>query len=222
MQGSALAFKEASPIEAASAKSRVLSATMWGLDWSAQLPVQLTSDGATIEHSSFERVMPFVAVNFATMFEEDPAASPFLGGRSTEARDRYYREIGDFFEFKYERVTVGALICTPTDWSTYYIRFCAVLPDFQGKQLLQRFFPKFFDILSAAGVERVETETSPSNLAVMHIMNRFRFNVAGTILSERWGALARFVKFLDQESESTFLRQYCTGIRYQARRPALE
>src|SRR6185503_19487640 len=103
------------------------------------------------------------------------------------------------------------------DWSTYHIRFCAFLPEYQGRQLLQRFFPTFFRILKQAGVERIETETSPSNLAIMHIMNRFHFNVTGTLMSERWGALVRFTKFLDEESERVFLQQFCTGIKYQAR-----
>jgi hypothetical protein len=66
-------------------------------------------------------------------------------------------------------------------------------------------------------VERVDVETSPSNLATMHIMNRFRFNVTGQVLSERWGALVKFSKFLDGDCEKVFLRQYCTGIKYQTR-----
>ena len=194
-----------------------LSAAMWHLDWSDHLPLTLTDDGVAVQHGVFNDAMPFIISNFAAMFEEDPADPRFLQSRATEAKAHYYRRCADFFEFKDGAVTVGCLICTPVDWSTYYIRFCAFLPAYQGRQLLQRFFPAFFRVLKAVGVERVETETSPSNIAVMHIMNRFRFNVTGTILSERWGALVRFTKFLDNESETVFLRQYCTGIRYQVR-----
>jgi hypothetical protein len=194
-----------------------LSETVWGLDWSKHLPAKLTDDGIVIQVSTYDEASPFIGDKFAAMFEEDPAASPFLQGKATDAKTRYYRLCADFFAFRHDESTVGVLVCNPIDWSTYYIRFCAFLPEYQGRQLLQRFFPEFFRILKLAGVERVETETSPSNLAVMHIMNRFRFNNIGTILSERWGALVRFAKFLDEESEDVFLRQFCTGIRYQAR-----
>jgi hypothetical protein len=200
-----------------SATARNLSETMWNLDWSAHLPAAVTRDGVVVQRGAFDGMMPFIIDNFATMFEEDPTNSPFAQSSASEAKAHYYRRCADFFEFKDGVNTVGVLICTPVDWSTYYIRLCAFLPSYQGRQLLQRFFPDFFGILKAAGVERVETDTSPSNLAVMHIMNRFRFNATGTILSERWGALVRFTKFLDDQSEQVFLRQYCTGIRYQAR-----
>jgi len=193
------------------------SGSIWDLDWSEHLPLTITKDGIVVVESSFEKIAPFVRENLSAMFEEDPATSPFVQGPMTAAKARYYRAFGDFFEFNDNGRTSGILVCTPVDWSTYYIRFCAFLPEYQGRQLLQRFFPDFFRILKMAGIERIETETSPSNLAVMHIMNRFRFNVTGTILSERWGALVRFTKFLDGASEEVFLRQYCTGIQYQTR-----
>jgi hypothetical protein len=193
------------------------SQAIWGIDWSEHLPLTITQDGVIVAESSFEETAPFVRENVAAMFDEDPEGSPFLEGSSTGAKARYYSRFGDFFEFRSDGKPVGVLVCTPVDWSTYYIRFCAFLPEYQGRQLLQKFFPEFFRILQMAGIERVETETSPSNLAVMHMMNRFRFNVTGTSLSERWGALVRFTKFLDAASEQVFLRQYCTGIQYQTR-----
>jgi RimJ/RimL family protein N-acetyltransferase len=199
------------------ASPRGLSWSIWDLDWSNHLPLTLTDDGLTVEPSTFSDVLPFIVENFASMFEEDPAASPFLKGRTTEAKAQYYRRCADVFAFKDGPDTVGVFVCTPVDWGTYYIRFASFLPAYQGRQLLQRFFPNFFRILKEAGIERVETDTSPSNFAIMHIMNRFRFNATGTMLSERWGGVIRFTKFLDEASEDIFLRQFCTGIRYQAR-----
>jgi len=194
-----------------------LSAAIWNLNWAEHLPLTLADDSVTVEHGDFNDVMPFIVENAAAMFEEDPALSPFLPGCATDAKAQYYRRCADCFEFKDRGHSVGVMICTPTDWSTYYIRFSATLPAYRGRRLVQRFFPTFFHILKAAGVERVEADTSPSNLAVVHIMNRFKFNITGTLLSERWGALVRFSKFLHEPSEDVFLRQYCTGIRYQAR-----
>jgi len=133
------------------------------------------------------------------------------------AKNRYYEEYGDVFVFEHGNKTVGLLVCTPVDWGTYYIRFVAVLPEYGGRKLFQTLLPVLLDVLSASVVERVEAETSPSNLAFVHIMNKFSFNVTGTVLSERWGALVRFTRFLDGNSEDVFLRQFCTGVRYQTR-----
>lgn len=193
--------------------NHTLSESMWDLRWSDLLPMSLTDDGVIVEMSGYEEITPFIEENFAAMFKANPAAFQFLPRAATTARAIYYNQCADAFTFKHHGRIVGALVCNPSDWSSYYIRFCAFLPHYQGRQLLQRFFPAFFDALRVRGIERIETETSPSNLAVMHIMNRFRFNVTGTILSERWGALIRFTKFLDEKSEEEFLRQYCAGIR---------
>jgi len=58
--------------------------------------------------------------------------------------------------------------------------------------------PVLFEILKSAGVERIEADTSPGNFASMTVMTRLRFNLTGTVLSERWGAMMHFTKFLDE------------------------
>jgi hypothetical protein len=74
-----------------------------------------------------------------------------------------------------------------------------------------------FEELKRVGVERVECDTSPANLVMVHIMGRLRFNVTGTCLSERWGAYIHFTRFLNSDNERTFLRQFCSGVKYQLR-----
>jgi RimJ/RimL family protein N-acetyltransferase len=209
--------KHAPPRRVDVARTRRFSEDIWRIRWADHLPFELSSDGASVHFSDFDRAQPFFAANLAAIVEEDPALSPFLQRATTDSKTRYLQQTGDYFEFKSDDRTVGFMLCTPSDWSSYYIRLTAILPEYQGKRLPQRFLPKLFEVLAQAGVERVETDTSPSNLAVMHIMNRFRFNPTGTLLSERWGTLVRFTKFLDEECERVFLRQFCTGIRYQAR-----
>jgi ribosomal protein S18 acetylase RimI-like enzyme len=193
------------------------SEAIWNVDWSAHLPRTLTDDGIAVEYAEVEKAFPFVARNFAVVFDEDPAASLFLPQRMTPAKRRYYEHFADTFEFTHDGRSVGFLICTPVDWSTYYLRFIAVLPEYRGRRLFQLFLPILLNILKAAGVERVEADTSPSNLAIVHILNKFMFNVVGTVMTDRWGSLVRFTKFLNEAGEGTFLRQYCTGIRYQLR-----
>lgn len=194
-----------------------LSRQLWGLDWSEHLPRAVTEDGVTVHASDFAGVAPFIGAHYPEIFEQDRRPSRFRPGGSDTTRRRYYQVMGDFFTFRHEAETVAVLVCTPVDWGTYYIRSVAALPAYQGRGLAQRFFPYLFERLRDAGVERVEAEASPSNFASLQILMRHRFNVTGTVLSERWGALVRLTKFLDDEATEVFLDQFCDGVRYQGR-----
>jgi hypothetical protein len=200
------------------ASSGPLSMLLWGFSWSEVLPCDVGS-GVRVTGSNFDSALPFIREHYAEIFHEDPNISPFVT-KIDAARQRYYRAAGDFFEFVHDGCTVGLLIGTPIDWGSYYIRSAAALPRYQGKQIIQRFFPVLFEQLKRAGVERVEADTSPSNMATMHLLTRLRFNMTGTVLSERWGANVRFTKFLDAASEAVFLDQFCSGVKYQLRRAA--
>jgi hypothetical protein len=194
-----------------------LSQALWGLDWSRALPHELTADGVTVEASSFQRSLPFIRDHYAAIFEEDPG-SPFSTDVTGPAKARWYQQMGDFFELREDGRTIGLLLGEPADWSTYYIRSAAVLREHQGRQLISTFCLRvLFKELERAGVERVECDTSPANLAMAHVLGRLRFNATGTNLSERWGALIRFTKFLNPERERTFLDQLCSGVKYQLR-----
>src|SRR5262245_40062242 len=91
---------------------RRLSSSLWGIDWSLRLPHRLTNDGVIVEWSSFEQALPFVQKNYAEIFDERSESSPFVT-KVNEAKARYYREVGDFFEFVHAGRTVGLLIGTP-------------------------------------------------------------------------------------------------------------
>jgi RimJ/RimL family protein N-acetyltransferase len=196
-------------------KQRSLSEQLWDLDWASLLPLQLGDDGLVARYASFEAVQPFIAENYASIFEEE-RLSPF-SVRPHSAKTRYMALTGDFIEFSLGGEPIGVFVGMPTDWSTYYIRTTAVLRQHQGRAAPQNFFRALFPLLRACGVERVELDTSPSNIAMMHIVTRLRFNPTGTLLSDRWGALVRFTKYLDDHGEGTFLRQFCAGVAYQER-----
>lgn len=195
-----------------------MSRRLWGIDWQGQLPFE--SGGFGVHLSDFTRARHFVLANYSAVFEEEGTPSPFATDLS-EAKSRYYELFGDFFEFFHGDELAGLLVCTPTDWSSYYIRSAALIPKYQGRRIIQNFYTSvLFPTLQSCGVERVEFDTSPSNLAMMHIATRLRFNNTGTILSERWGAMIHFTKFLSVEKEDVFLRQFCAGVKYQARERA--
>lgn len=191
-----------------------LSRTLWGIEWSRHLPRRIGRD-VVVTHSSYDAALPFIREHYAAIFEE-PSDSPFHVV-SASSKARYYRASGDFFEFREGESTVGLLVGTPVDWSSYYLRSAAVIPSHQGKKVVQRFFPILFGVLADAGVERVEADTSPANLATLHLLTRLRFNVSGMVLTERWGAHVHFTRFLDEAAEATFLGQFCSGVKYQLR-----
>jgi hypothetical protein len=198
---------------AAPAESK-LSEQLWGFRWSDHLPKTLTKDGLYVDYIDYEDAIPFVRENYSTIFQESDE-NPFSGGKISAARSRYYRHAADCFAFKKGNEFGGLFLCTPVDWSTYYIRSTAFVSHFEGRNLIPLFFPHFFKVLKDAGVERVEAETSPSNMRVVYMLTRQRFNVSGSVLSERWGALTKFTKFLDEESEEVFLQQFCSGRKPQ-------
>ena len=198
-----------------SAPRMQLSETLWGIRWGDVLPYRLSPEVMAVA-SSYEQALPFIEANYPAIFEDD-GSRRFLPQQSSGAKARYYRNVGDFFEFKLETKTVGLIIGTAIDWSTYYLRSVAALPEVHGKRVMQLFMPVLFSVLHAAGIERVETDTSPSNIAMVHLLSRLRFNPSGTVLTDRWGALMKFTLFLNDEAERTFIAQFCTGIHYQLR-----
>jgi hypothetical protein len=96
------------------------------------------------------------------------------------------------------------------------MRSMAILPSFQGQGLFQDFLSHLFNVLKAHGVNRVTGDVSPSNLVSSHIFNKMQFNVTGYTVSDRWGALTQFTKFLNPRTEAVFLDSFCAGIRPQA------
>ncbi len=192
---------------------RGLTEVLWGIRWEDFLPHQVTADVLVVA-SCYDQALPFIEDNYGCIFEDD-GDQRFYRTKSVAQRAHYYRKVGDFFEFKQGARSVGLLIGTAIDWSTYYIRSAAALPEVQGKGMIQRFFHTMFPILKRAGVERVEAETAPTNMAVIHLLSRMRFNPSGTILSDRWGALLKLTRYLDEDAEQVFLDRFCLGVRYQ-------
>jgi GNAT superfamily N-acetyltransferase len=193
-----------------------VSRLLWGIDWRAWLPRRLTEDGIELHLSSIDAAMPFISAHYAEIFEQELERDRFFSEPFDGPKMRYYRT-ADVFEIRHAERTVGLLIGAPSDWSTYYIRSMAVLPAYQGRQLPRCILPFLFEHLAKAGVRRFEAETSPSNLVSVLNLTRLRFNITGTVLTERWGALLRFTKFVDEGAEEVFLHKFCSGVRYQRR-----
>jgi ribosomal protein S18 acetylase RimI-like enzyme len=183
-----------------------LSWRLWDLDWRRHLPWHY--EGIAVEHASFDDALPFMEANYGTIFEAEAMASRFLASPMTPAKTRFCREM-DVFLFRDAGTTVGVLMSHPTDWSTYYLRSAAVLPAYRARNLMSRCIEATWEPLAAAGVERVEAETAASNAVVVRLLMGLGFAITSIANSERFGAMVRLTKFLQEDAEATFLRQFC-------------
>jgi hypothetical protein len=182
-----------------------LSERLWDLDWSRLLPWAF--EDVEVESACFDEALPFMREHYPAYFR-NPDAS-FLNDPHTEAKRRFFEET-DVFAFRAQGRTVGVLMSHPSDWTTYYMRTTAILPEYRDRRLLTRFMERIYGPLRDAGVERIEGEISPANVPMVRMLTGQGFMLTSTASSERWGFIARFTKFLLPEAEDAFMRQYCS------------
>jgi RimJ/RimL family protein N-acetyltransferase len=191
------------------------SRRLWGFDWAEHTPWQV--DDVSVEYVSFTEALPFMEEHWSKIFGEQYAR--FLSDPMTPAKRRFcddmdvlaFRSKGDIAHGQ----TIGLLIGHPQDWSTYYMRGVAILPAFRKRHLLTRIVEWADGPLRAAGVDRIEGECSPANVAMIKMLVGLGYVATGTSSSERWGTLLRYSKFLREEAEEIFARQFC-GMRLKA------
>jgi hypothetical protein len=181
----------------------VASKRIWGIDWQSVGP--WTFDDVVAEAVAFDEAAYFMRDHYAALFETETSA--FLQEPMTEAKKRFCAEM-DVFVFRAQSRVVGLLLCSPSDWSTYYVRSTAMLPAFRDRRLPARLSVEMEPVLAAAGVKRMEAECAPANLPMMRIMSSLGYVITGTHNSERWGNLLRWTKYLDDASRAVFMRQF--------------
>jgi len=186
-----------------------MSRRFWDIDWSDLFPCKLDDDVA-VDNVSFEDALPFVEEHYARIFGAEESEGRFLGSPLTEAKRRFCDE-SDVFLFRNKAgAPVGILMAHPTDWSTYYIRTAALLPDYRGKNIVPRLIAVLSRRLVAVGVERMEAEMSPVNMSTLRTLCfDLGFRITATSMTERWGALVRLTWFLSEEAGTIFHRQFC-------------
>jgi hypothetical protein len=166
-----------------------------------------TFDEIAVESASFDEALPFIQEHYPSIFGSSASEPRFVASPMTEAKHRFCTA-SDVFLFHMGSRIVGLLLANPADWSTYYMRSVAILPQFRERRLLTRFMERSYDPLRKAGVERIEGECSPANTPMMRMLVGQGFLVTSTANSERWGSTVRFTKFLTEDHEAVFLRQF--------------
>ena len=184
-----------------------LGGRLWGLDLTVGLPQVLSTQGVEAVAGDMSRVRRFLTEHFPWLGEEALGACPTA--RMVDAKRVYFRTTCDVVELRHAGQTVGALLGAPEDWSSYYVRVFAVLPSYQHPGLIRRFVrDHLFEPLMRHQVERVVADTSPSNIAMSRLFSELQFHVTGHQLSDRWGPLVRYTKFLDPACEAAFQRRF--------------
>lgn len=185
-----------------------LSQLLWG-DWQRAESVQLES-GLRVHYGSTEEAQQFMAAHHADIFRSEVS---WYSEELTSAKTAYYRFVADLFVFQDGDEPVGLFVGNPQDWSNYYIRLAAILPKYQGHHAMTEFAEHLYGWLKAAGVARVDTDTAPSNCFTQSNFVKQQYVVSGTLLTERWGALIRYTKYLNPDAEGHYLDKFCVSGR---------
>ncbi len=188
--------------------SRPLSTRLWDLKWKRVLP--WTFEEVSVDLGVFDDAIPFIQQHYGQIFGTQSGEARFLTDPLTETKRRFGAEMDVFF-LRAPEGTIGVVMGHPTDWTTYYIRSAAFLPEYRARHFGSRIVEEMYEPLREVGVERLEVECSPANLPMMRMMVGQGFMMTSTVNSERWGYMARFTRFLREEGEAVFLRQYCAA-----------
>lgn len=176
------------------------SERLWNLHWPTR-----QFGTMSISLGTFSDAIPFITEHYPKIFPSQPGL--WLEEKMTAAK-RLFLEESDVLLFRDEGRIFGICVSNPADWATYYVRTIAILPEYRHHRIVHELGPLLEETLRDGGVERIEAETAPTNVAMNRAFLRQGWMVTATVNSERWGALLRYTKFLTAEPERTFRRQF--------------
>lgn len=191
-------------------RTLTLSERMWGFSLADTLPRVLTRDGVTAVAGEYARIGAFLASEFGMFQQESQGVVPDYIVRNRKAE--YLKDACDLIELRHGDNTIGVFMGAPEDWSTYYVRIFALRRSFQRPAMTRLFIRDcLFDPLTEHGVERICADTSPANIAMSRLLTELHFHVTGSQLSDRWGPLVRYTRFLSPACEAEFRRKFGGG-----------
>lgn len=175
-----------------------MSRRLLGLSWE---PMQLGDVEAVPD--AREEALRFVSAHYAQIFGHPGEHGAYLPEGMTPAKARFLEEM-DVFTFRKSGVVVGISMSHPTDWTSYYFRSFALLPEARERGVLPSFLQRCYPTLAAHGVARVEAECLPTNAAIVRVLGAEGWIPTGSVASERWGYLVRLTRHLAPEAREAF------------------
>lgn len=190
----------------ASSAPSSLTYRLWGFDLCEGLPYVVGRD-VVAHRGDLSSVRAFLSLEYPSLTED--AVVSALQPRVDSAKRSYLETASDLIELRHAGQTVGVMVGAPEDWASYYIRVFALKRSHQRPRLIRRFCRDYlFARLLAHNVQRVIADTSPANIATSRMLSELKFYVTGQQLSDRWGPLVRYTKFLDSACEEAFLKRF--------------
>ena len=187
------------------------SCELWELDFRRELPWAFEGTSVRVEWGSLEATLEFVRSHYANIFGATPKDDRFLPDPMSPAKLRFLAG-SDRLVFRDDDRTVGVLTGNPYDWSTYYWRTVAFVPEYQGQGLLAKCLERTDGLMREAGIERIEGEASPTNYRQVRLLHRLGYCVTGQTNSERWGTMLRLTKHLSDLGKTQFANQFIKSI----------
>ncbi len=190
-----------------------LSWRWFGIDWRQHLPWD-TGD-LTIAYGTHEDALPFIRDHYPAIF--GPNAEGWTAEPFTPAKLRFLQE-SDVFVVRDRQRVAGIALGNPLDWSSYYIRSLALLPEYRGRGVPRQLLRRLAPVLRHAGVTRIETDVAPGNRDSTLTHELLGFVATGMNNHDRWGSLLRFTGYLTDEAEQTHRRMFCASGKPHRRR----
>ena len=190
-----------------------LSEQVFGFRWPDLVPCGLGSNGARLRAGTHSEVRAFLATHRRLIVAPELEGSRFAQLEEGPAKERFCDRAVDSFVIEQDGEPVGVFVGQAWDWSTYYLRYLAMLPGHQGHGAVAGIVDRFGTFLGPYGFERMEVDVSVSHLRQLRRLIGCGFHVMGTLHSERWGAMVHLVRFLSERHEEVFLSQFSAGLR---------
>jgi hypothetical protein len=177
--------------------------------WINYFPVTLENTQIDVIPCENQLAYEFITNQLAPLFHSNPDHRFFIETLNPN-KLRFMQAFVDSFFFRNALgETVGVFLGNLSSWNTYYLRYCGLLPNYQGRHLYPKFIRYLIQVLSQFHIDKLETDISPSNLRSIRANTSLSFMTSGITLSENWGSLLRFTKYIAHENEKTFIRQFC-------------
>lgn len=190
-----------------------LSELIWGVNWKNYLPCSLGSSDYKLVFTDSKEFFKLKKSELSFLITSEETTDQFLKEINKVEKNNYLENVSDFFIIKKNQVIVGLVICELMDWSTYYLRYIFLDPNHRGQELTKSFVIFIEKILSNFNVDKLVCEISPINSAQIIRMSELGFICTGNTLSERFGTLIKFTKFLKPDPLKVFGQQFTQSYR---------
>ncbi len=183
-----------------------ISQVIWGIIWEEYFPLKIGD--YSIEVSSQKEFNEIKNASESFIVSSENSNDTFIKELSSVAKFKYLEMASDFFKFKYKNEIVGVVVCEAGDWSSYYLRYIYIDKNHRSNKLTIEFVNAIESVLRNYKVDKVICDVSTGNLSQLSRMSDLSFICTGNMLSERFGAMIKMTKFLDEKSLHVFTSHF--------------